>query len=173
MWAVVMYSIGELVGAFSVPFLSKFLPFRTSLSIGTFACLVDFLCYSLAPTAWFILVARFFGGINCGVLLPLISTYLAETSAEVYQRQLELERLQRADDDSTKSELTGTVNPLRDKLFSALTFAASGSNILLLGNCGFLIMVQCMSWPDRFHDTSHTIHMYIRNMVQRAHLQGL
>ena len=69
--------------------------------------------------------------------MPLISTYLAETSAEVYQRQLELERLQRADDDSTKSELAGTVNPLRDKLFTAYTFCGSGTGILLLGECNF------------------------------------
>ena len=151
MWAVVMYSIGDLVGAFSVPFLSKFLTYRTSFSIGTFSCLVAFLCYSLASTAWFILVACFFAGITCGLFMALLSTYLAVTSVEVYQRQLELERLQRADDDSTKSELTGTVNPLRDKLFTAYSFSGSGSGILLLGECNCRCLFTILGYADGAH----------------------
>ena len=134
-WAVTMYSVGEVVGAFSAPPLSKHVPYRLSFAIGALASLVAFLFYSLAPSIWFVLVARFFVGVNNGLLVPLVLTYLIETSTDVYQRQLELEKEQTGGDVSgTSTEPTATENPLKHKLFTAYTFSSSGTSILLLGN---------------------------------------
>ena len=147
-WAVTIFSVGEVVGAFSAPTLSKHLPYRLSFAIGALASLVAFLFYSLAPSVWFILVARFFVGVNSGLLVPLVLTYLVETSTEVYQRQLELEKEQTGRDVSrTSTEPAGTENPLKHKLFTVYNFFSTGTSILLLGGViinvanGYIIII--------------------------------
>ena len=127
-WAVTIFSVGELTGSLISPVVYKFLPNRFSFLIGTMFSPLGFVLYSFAPSAWFILIARLFIGINCDISIAVASAYMSETSVIVYQR----EKKQQSSE-AGGSRKTSTENPLRDKLFSLLTFSATSGPLLVLG----------------------------------------
>ena len=137
MWAVAIYSVGELLGGLISPVIYKLLPNWLSFLIGTLCVPIAFIIYCLAPSAWFILLARLIVGINSGIIFTIVSIYLSETAILVHHRERMIVKQECGGSVAEKASsflVESTENPLRDKLFAVFTLIASGSNIALLGN---------------------------------------
>ena len=134
--AVTMYSVGELFGALISPLVYKFLPNRFSFLIGSLCVPIAFIIYCLAPSAWFILLARLIVGSNAGLIFPLVSIYMSETSILENHRVKMIAKQEHGDlvaEKSSRASVESAENPLRDKLFAVITVSGSGTNIILLG----------------------------------------
>ena len=157
MWAVTMYSIGELTGAFAAPTLIRLLSFRYAIFLGAVTSPLGFLFYSGAPSAWFILIARFFIGVNCGTLTTIIPTYLSETSTFVYLKQKELE-LQEQETSNMKIDQNSNENPVKDRVFAVHIFAMSSSFIIAQGK-----------YSDNYYSWQNAITCQFTSIVLRSH----
>ena len=136
MWAVAMYSFGELAGAFAAPTLIRLLSFRYAIFLGAVTSPLGFLFYSGAPSAWFILIARFFIGANCGLLVTMVPAYISEISTYVYLKLKELEaQKQETCSPNVKMEVdeNSEENPVKDRILSVHIFALSSSYIITQG----------------------------------------
>ena len=84
-WAVTMYSIGELIGALLAGSIKRVLPYRLCFLLGTLLCPLGYAVYSSAVAGWMVVLARLIIGMNCGLILSLITTYIGETTMELYK----------------------------------------------------------------------------------------
>ena len=118
-WAVTLYSLGEFIGAIGAGFITKFLPYRLSFPLGIAMCPLGYLLYSLATAAhaWVVLIARMCIGINAGLMLVLITTYLSETATKVRKSMPQSHK------DSS----------LKDKLFVCYSLVSSFSYLIAPG----------------------------------------
>ena len=122
-WAVTLYSLGEFVGAMGAGFITKLLPYRLAFLLAIAMCPLGYLLYSLvtAAHAWVVLVARLCIGMNAGLLLVLITTYLGETATRVHKSMPQ--------DGS-----------LKDKLFVYYSLVSSFSYLIAPGESSYIIM---------------------------------
>ena len=144
LWAVIMYSIGQLIGAFTAPTLIRLLSFRYAIFLGAVASPLGFLFYSGAPSAWFILIARFFIGVNVGMLITMVPAYLSETSTYVYLKLKELEaQKQETCSPNVKIKVTenSKENPVKDRIFTVHIFVISCSFVITQGK---ILHEQCI-----------------------------
>ena len=81
-WAVTMYSIGELIGALLAGSIKSILPYRLCFLLGTLFCPLGYAVYSFAVAGWMVMLARLIIGMNCGLILALITAYIGETTVE-------------------------------------------------------------------------------------------
>ena len=159
MWAVTMYSFGELAGAFAAPTLIRLLSYRYAIFLGAVISPLGFLFYSGAPSAWFILIARFFIGMNSGILMTITPTYLSETSTFVYLKQKELEiQEQETSSPDKKVEIVQNENPVKDRVFAVHIIAMSSSFIIAQGKVLLAVNTQQSHCASCTHLLKHCSH---------------
>lgn len=125
--AVAMYSIGEFVGALGAGPLTRLVSYRQNFLWSLVVCVVGNLLYGIGMRGWMVLMGRFFIGVNCGLLLVLITSYIGVTASEVSEKQQQLKQV-------SKSK-TNVGYTLKDKLFVGYSFTTTLSYLIAPGEC--------------------------------------
>ena len=118
-----MYSGGEIIGAFSVAWLTQHLGYKFLFMAGILLQIVGFLIYGLSTAGWMVILARLCIGINGGIIISLPISYYGKSAYEYDQL-------------SDSNEKKTSKERIKNRLVYVAGFFSNPSYIIMLGMIG-------------------------------------